>query len=94
MFSITQPPPPPLLLLLLLLITTITPPHSSLLFPPPTIQVQEDFQVGRALGKGKFGNVYLAKEHRSKKTVALKVLFKVSSSSGGSGGEWKEEKEK
>ncbi|XP_015794336.1 aurora kinase A [Tetranychus urticae] len=36
----------------------------------------EDFQVGRPLGKGKFGNVYLAREKRSKYVVALKVLFK------------------
>ncbi|XP_069674402.1 aurora kinase C-like [Periplaneta americana] len=35
-----------------------------------------DFDIGRALGKGKFGNVYLAREKRSKFIVALKVLFK------------------
>jgi len=28
------------------------------------------------LGKGKFGNVYLAREKKSKFIVALKVLFK------------------
>ncbi|KAM6989086.1 LOW QUALITY PROTEIN: aurora kinase C-like [Passerculus sandwichensis] len=36
----------------------------------------EDFEVGRPLGKGKFGNVYLARERRSGFLVALKVLFK------------------
>lgn len=32
--------------------------------------------MGRPLGKGKFGNVYLAREAKSKYVVALKVLFK------------------
>lgn len=36
----------------------------------------QDFEVGRALGKGKFGNVYLAREKKSKFIVALKVLSK------------------
>lgn len=36
----------------------------------------DDFQIGRPLGKGKFGNVYLARETKSKYIVALKVLFK------------------
>ena len=36
----------------------------------------EDFDIGRPLGKGKFGNVYLAREKSSKYIVALKVLFK------------------
>lgn len=36
----------------------------------------EDFDIGKALGKGKFGNVYLAREKKSKFIVALKVLFK------------------
>jgi len=36
----------------------------------------EDFDIGRPLGKGKFGNVYLARERSSKYIVALKVLFK------------------
>eukprot|EP00899_Mesostigma_viride_P024297 jgi/Mesvir1/5051/Mv02252-RA.1 len=35
-----------------------------------------DFDVGRPLGRGKFGNVYLAREKQSKYIVALKVLFK------------------
>ncbi|XP_071446084.1 aurora kinase C-like [Hetaerina americana] len=35
-----------------------------------------DFEIGRPLGKGKFGNVYLAREKQSKFIVALKVLFK------------------
>lgn len=36
----------------------------------------DEFEIGRGLGKGKFGNVYLAREKRSKFVVALKVLFK------------------
>ncbi|CAH2244224.1 serine/threonine-protein kinase Aurora-2 [Pararge aegeria] len=35
-----------------------------------------DFDLGRPLGKGKFGNVYLAREKKSHYVVALKVLFK------------------
>lgn len=37
-----------------------------------------NFEIGRPLGKGKFGNVFLAREKVSgtKKVVALKVLFK------------------
>ncbi|NWX20216.1 AURKA kinase, partial [Aegotheles bennettii] len=36
----------------------------------------DDFEVGRPLGKGKFGNVYLAREKQSRFILALKVLFK------------------
>jgi serine/threonine protein kinase len=36
----------------------------------------DDFDVGRALGKGKFGRVYLAREKSSGYVVALKILFK------------------
>ncbi len=36
----------------------------------------EDFDIGKPLGRGKFGNVYLAREKQSKYVVALKVLFK------------------
>lgn len=36
----------------------------------------ENFDIGKALGKGKFGNVYLAREKSSGFIVALKVLFK------------------
>ncbi|XP_060635923.2 aurora kinase B [Anolis sagrei] len=35
-----------------------------------------DFEIGRPLGKGKFGNVYLARLKETKFIVALKVLFK------------------
>ncbi|KAJ0410854.1 hypothetical protein ATCC90586_007890 [Pythium insidiosum] len=35
-----------------------------------------DFDIGKPLGKGKFGNVYLAREKKSKYVVALKVLNK------------------
>jgi serine/threonine protein kinase len=36
----------------------------------------KDFNIGRALGRGKFGHVYLAREKESKYIVALKILFK------------------
>ncbi|OQV19928.1 Aurora kinase A-A [Hypsibius exemplaris] len=36
----------------------------------------DNFEVGRALGKGKFGQVYLAREKKSRFVVALKVMFK------------------
>eukprot|EP00041_Stephanoeca_diplocostata_P008445 m.125457 g.125457 ORF g.125457 m.125457 type:complete len:342 (+) comp17326_c0_seq1:149-1174(+) len=36
----------------------------------------EDFEIGKPLGRGKFGNVYLAREKKTKFIVALKVLFK------------------
>jgi len=35
-----------------------------------------DFEIGKPLGRGKFGNVYLAREKKTKFIVALKVLFK------------------
>ena len=36
----------------------------------------KNFDIGRPLGRGKFGSVYLAREKKSKFVVALKVLFK------------------
>jgi hypothetical protein len=54
----------------------ITPPPPP---PPPQIEKRwslDDFDVGKALGKGKFGRVYLAREKKSGYVVALKVLFK------------------
>ncbi len=39
---------------------------------PPRWQLS-DFDIGRPLGRGKFGNVYLAREKESKFIVALKV---------------------
>ncbi|KAJ6247080.1 aurora a [Anaeramoeba flamelloides] len=42
-----------------------------------------DFEIGRPLGRGKFGNVYLAREKKSKYIVALKVLFKKELQKGG-----------
>lgn len=35
-----------------------------------------NFDIGRPLGRGKFGNVYLAREKETKFMIALKVLFK------------------
>ncbi|XP_066483784.1 aurora kinase B [Tiliqua scincoides] len=43
---------------------------------PERVFTIDDFEIGRPLGKGKFGNVYLAREKESKFIVALKVLFK------------------
>ncbi|XP_063815097.1 aurora kinase A [Pseudophryne corroboree] len=43
----------------------------------------DDFEIGRPLGKGKFGNVYLAREKESKFILALKVLFKSQLEKGG-----------
>lgn len=34
----------------------------------------EDFDLGKKLGKGRFGNVYLAQEKRSKFSLAIKVI--------------------
>ena len=36
----------------------------------------EDFEIGKPMGRGKFGHVYLAREKRSKFIVALKILYK------------------
>eukprot|EP00937_MAST-01D_sp_MAST-1D-sp2_P005104 g5104.t1 len=36
----------------------------------------DDFDIGKKLGDGKFGNVYLAREKKTKYVVALKVLKK------------------
>ncbi len=33
-----------------------------------------DFEIGRPLGRGKFGDVYLARERKSKFIVAIKVM--------------------
>ena len=35
-----------------------------------------DFEIGRPLGSGKFGRVYLARTKEGEYMVALKVLFK------------------
>lgn len=35
-----------------------------------------DFEIGKPLGRGKFGSVYLAREKASKYIVAIKVLYK------------------
>jgi len=36
----------------------------------------EDFELGSKIGKGKYGDVYVAKEIRTNFIVALKVLNK------------------
>ena len=35
-----------------------------------------DFEIGKRLGRGKFGKVYLAREKRTKYIVAIKILWK------------------
>lgn len=37
----------------------------------------EDFDIGKSLGRGKFGNVYLAREKKQGFICALKVMYKV-----------------
>lgn len=37
---------------------------------------KDDFELGCALGRGKFGRVYVAREKETKFMVAMKVLFK------------------
>ena len=36
----------------------------------------DNFEVGKPLGKGKFGHIYLAREKKSKFIVAIKILYK------------------
>lgn len=36
----------------------------------------DDFEIGRPLGRGKFGNVYLVRLKENKKILAMKVVFK------------------
>ena len=36
----------------------------------------QDFEIGKPVGNGKYGNVYLGREKESKHTVAIKVIFK------------------
>ncbi|ETO15354.1 hypothetical protein RFI_22018 [Reticulomyxa filosa] len=64
--------------------------HNQIRQPHPQLQPQSqqcdsapkerwklsDFDIGPSLGRGKFGNVYLAREKQSKFTCALKVLYK------------------
>lgn len=35
-----------------------------------------DFEVGRHMGRGKYGHVYLARERKTKMIVAIKVISK------------------
>ncbi len=38
----------------------------------------DDFDIGRPLGKGKFGSVFLGREKKSKFVLAIKVSFQQS----------------
>jgi serine/threonine protein kinase len=44
--------------------------------PSPNTWTLNDFDVGKPLGSGKFGSVYLAREKKGKIVCALKVLNK------------------
>jgi len=50
--------------------------NKSLSKEEPRKWIIEDFEIGQTLGRGQFGNVYLAMERESKFVVALKVLDK------------------
>jgi aurora kinase, other len=43
---------------------------------PKRVWSLDDFDIGKPLGRGKFGQVYLAREKNSHYIVALKVLYK------------------
>ena len=36
----------------------------------------DDFEIGKPMGRGKFGHVYLAREKKTKYIVALKIMYK------------------
>uniref|UniRef100_A0A0G4I2D9 Aurora kinase n=1 Tax=Chromera velia CCMP2878 TaxID=1169474 RepID=A0A0G4I2D9_9ALVE len=69
--------------------TLLTPqrPSPDLAFAPPALNLPrwslQDFDLGRKLGSGGFGSVYLARERRSKFVVALKRLNKKQLLEGG-----------
>ncbi len=42
----------------------------------PTAWTIDDFEFGLALGRGKFGHVYLARTKKEKFLVAIKILYK------------------
>ena len=44
--------------------------------PCSTGMSMEMFELGRKLGKGRFGDVYLARDRKSGFTVAIKVINK------------------
>lgn len=44
-------------------------------YPPRAWRI-DDFEIGKPLGKGKYGSVYMARERKSKFIVGLKVLYK------------------
>ena len=49
----------------------------SVAYPEPKREwTLDDFEIGKPLGSGKFGKVYLARERRTHFIVALKVLDK------------------
>ncbi|KAG8441497.1 hypothetical protein GDO86_007024 [Hymenochirus boettgeri] len=57
-------------------VSTDVPSQSTAVAVPERKLTIDDFDIGRPLGKGKFGNVYLARDKKTKYIMALKVLFK------------------
>ncbi|EFO87850.1 hypothetical protein GCK72_018789 [Caenorhabditis remanei] len=57
-------------------LTEDTIPHKPAQAKEETCWSLDDFDVGRPLGKGKFGNVFISREKKTKRIIALKVLFK------------------
>jgi len=55
---------------------SVTAPASTTVPSDPREWTLSDFDVGKALGSGKFGSVYLAREKKNKYVCALKVLYK------------------
>ncbi|KAK4756585.1 hypothetical protein SAY87_006712 [Trapa incisa] len=62
-------------------ITSETQPQEKVSSEVPAAEKQRwtlnDFDIGKPLGRGKFGHVYLAREKKSNHIVAIKVLFKI-----------------
>lgn len=52
------------------------------MFPNSYDWTKNDFELGCALGKGKFGRVYVAREKKTHFMVALKIMFKSELTSG------------
>ncbi|CAK4073178.1 unnamed protein product [Aphanomyces euteiches] len=60
---------------------------------PRTAWTIRDFELGRLLGRGKFGQVYLAREKHTKRVLAIKVLEKEQLRLGGVGEQLRREVE-
>ena len=80
----TAPPPPPPPVAEQPVATTEPPVAAAAAAPSTPVAAKaadrkwtlEQFEVGKPLGRGKFGNVYMAREKATGAVVALKVIFK------------------